>query len=406
MIDGGMVIVGGGKAGARAAVGFRENGWAGAVTLVNEENLAPYDRPPLSKAAISGEGAPAPSYLLDEEMITSLGVTHLRGSAAVAINRAAKTLLLADGKDLSYDRLLLATGAGPRRLSQPGAERALTLRDLADAVTIRNAFVAGKSIVIIGGGFIGLELAASAAKRGCVVTVIEALPRILMRGVPVEIAEKIAARHMEAGVKILTATQVERIEAQSVVLGDGQEIAADVAIAGIGAVPRIRLAEQAGLALDNGIACDTRMQTSDPYIFAAGDCCSFPHPVFDNMRLRLEAWRNASDQASVAVENMLGGSRIYEAVPWFWSDQYELTLQIAGLPGLGVSIVRRPVKDDAFILCHLNAEGRLVGASGIGRGNSIARDVRLLEMLIGKRLTPDVSALADQAFQLRSLLRP
>ena len=153
-------------------------------------------------------------------------------------------------------------------------------------------------------------------------------------------------------------------------LADGREIAADVVIAGIGAAPRTGLAAQAGLAIDNGIACNTYLQTSDPEIFAVGDCCSFPHPVFDNERLRLEAWRNASDQAIVAVENMLGGQRQFEAVPWFWSDQFELTLQIAGLPHRGVSTVKRIPKEDAFILCHLNAEGRLVGASGIGQGNA------------------------------------
>ncbi len=189
-------------------------------------------------------------------------------------------------------------------------------------------------------------------------------------------------------------------------MSDGREIAADIIIAGIGAAPRFRLAEQAGLAIENGIACNTYLQTSDPHIFAVGDCCSFPHPIFGNERLRLEAWRNASDQAIVAVENMLGGQRQYEAVPWFWTDQYELNLQIAGLPHLGVSVVKRVPKENALILCHVDAEGRLMGASGIGQGNSIARDIRLLEMLIGKKASPDAAQLADPSFQLKSLLKP
>jgi 3-phenylpropionate/trans-cinnamate dioxygenase ferredoxin reductase component len=406
MTEASMVIVGGGKAGARAAVAFRENSWKGPVTLISDEALAPYDRPPLSKAAIMDEAQPQPVYLLDEGMMASLEVNFLRGSAATAIDRVAKTVALADGKKISYDRLLVATGAAPRRLSQAGAERSLLLRDLADSAKIRSEFISGKSVAIIGGGFIGLELAASAAKRGCRVTVIEAQPRVLMRGVPPDIATRIAVRHADAGVAILTSASIAQVGPDRILLSDGREVPADTVIAGIGAAPRVKLAEQAGLALDNGIACNTYLQTSDPHIFAVGDCCSFPHPLFGNERLRLEAWRNASDQASVAVENMLGGQRPYEAVPWFWTDQYELNLQIAGLPQRGVSIVQRVPKEGALILCHLDAEGRLVGASGIGPGNSIARDIRLLEMLIGKKAAPDPALLADPAFQLKSLLKP
>lgn len=401
-----MVIVGGGKAGARAAVAFRENAWKGPVTLISDESFAPYDRPPLSKAAIMDEAEPQPVYLLDEGMMASLEVNFLRGSAATAIDRNAETVSLADGKKIPYDRLLIATGAEPRRLSQAGAERALLLRDFADSAKIRSEFISGKSVAIIGGGFIGLELAASAAKRGCRVTVIEAQPRILMRGVPPEIAKRIAARHADAGVAILTNAGIAQIGPNRILLSDGREVPADVLIAGIGAAPRIKLAEQAGLALDNGIACNTYLQTSDPHIFAVGDCCSFPHPLFGNERLRLEAWRNASDQAIVAVENMLGGQRPYEAVPWFWTDQYELNLQIAGLPQRGASIIERMPKEGALILCHLDGDGRLVGASGIGPGNSIARDIRLLEMLIGKKAAPDPAWLADPAFPLKSLLKP
>ena len=406
MTEASMVIVGGGKAGARAAIAFRENAWKGPVTLISDEALAPYDRPPLSKAAIMEDAEPQPTYLLDDGMMASLEVNFLRGSAATAIDRSAKTVVLADGKKIPYDRLLIATGAEPRRLSQAGAERALLLRDFADSIKIRSEFIGGKSVAIIGGGFIGLELAASAAKRGCRVTIIEAQPRILMRGVPPEIAARIAARHAEAGVAILTSAVITEIGPDRVLLSDGRQIPADILIAGIGAAPRVKLAESAGLALDNGIACNTYLQTSDPHIFAVGDCCSFPHPIFGNERLRLEAWRNASDQASVAVENILGGHRPYDAVPWFWTDQYELNLQIAGLPQRGISTVERVPREGAIILCHLDGTGRLVGASGIGPGNSIARDIRLLEMLIGKRAVPDPAALADPSFQLKSLLKP
>ncbi len=405
MADAGMVIVGGGKAGARAAIAFRENGYEGGVTLVSDEVLPPYDRPPLSKASISGDAEPEPVFLLDEDMMKSLKVDFLGGAAATSIDRVERSLVLTGGKKLSYKRLLLAVGAAPRKLTLPGAERALLLRDFSDAIRIRGAFSAGKDIAIIGGGFIGLELAASAVKRGCQVTVIEAQPRILMRGVPEEISKVIMAKHEAAGNIILTGAAISHIDADSVILKDGRKVAADTVIAGIGAAPRTHLAEQAGLVLDNGIVVDAGMRTSDPDIFAVGDCCSFPHPVFGNMRMRLEAWRNASDQAVIAAENMLGGARTYEAVPWFWSDQFDLTLQIAGMPSLGTSVIVRSLRDGAFILCHLDSDWRLVGASGIGQGNIIARDVRLLEMLIGKGAKPDASLLSDGTSQLKALLK-
>ena len=400
-----MVILGGGKAGARAIVGLRGYGWEGSITLINAENLMPYDRPPLSKAAITDEAEPLPTSLLDLDMMTSLNVNHMRHTSAIDINRGSQTITLSNGSKVLYHRLLLATGAAPRKIPLEGGERALTLRDFADARKIRHAFATGKSVAIIGGGFIGLELAASATKYGCKVTVIESQPRILMRGVPDEIAGHVAARHASAGVTILTEVSVVQINPLSVVLTDDREIDAEILIAGIGAAPRTALAQKAGLAIDNGIACDTKMQTSDPFIWAAGDCCSFPHPIFDNMRMRLESWRNASDQAVTAVENMMGASRDFTAVPWFWSDQYDLSLQIAGVPGLGLSTVRRNLRDGAFIVCHINADGRLVGASGIGRGNTIARDIRLLELLIGKKARPSAVQLSDANFQLKSLIK-
>ncbi len=400
-----MIIVGAGKAGARAVIGLREHGWQSKITLIGEETLPPYDRPPLSKASITEETEPSPVLLLDEDTIKSLGATWIGGSAVVSIDRANNQVRLGDGRIIGYGKLLLATGAKPRQLSCPGAARAMLLRDFADTLALRAAFVPGATVAIVGGGFIGLELAASATKRGASVTVIEALPRVLMRGVTEEIAAAVAARHAAAGVKILIDSKVERIDADCVLLTDGRRIAAQVVVAGIGAAPAISLAEEAGLDLDNGIACDAMMRTSDPDIYAAGDCCSFPHAVFGGKRLRLEAWRSAQDQAAVAAENMTGGNRVFEAVPWFWSDQFELTLQIAGEPSNGNRIVKRPLKDGAFILCHLDDAGTLVGASGIGPGNTIARDIRLCELLIGKRAKPDEAALTDPAFQLRTLLK-
>lgn len=401
-----MVIIGAGMAGARAVIALRAAGWTGGITLIGNESLPPYDRPPLSKAAIASATEPQPVLLLDDGMIASLKADFIRGNAATVIDRQARAVTLADGRIIPYVKLLIATGARPRPLPVPGGERALTLRDFPDVAVLRQSFTEGRRIAIIGGGFIGLELASSAAKRGCAVTLIEALPRILSRGVPPEIAEVVHQRHLKAGVIIHTGTAIASLSAEGVHLQDGRTVAADTIIAGIGAVPETRLAAAAGLALDNGIACDGAMRTSDPDIYAAGDCCSFPHPLFGGKRMRLEAWRNATDQANVACENMVGGNKTYTAVPWFWSDQYELNLQIAGVPGEGISTVRRQLGPESFVIFHRDANGRLTGASGIGPGNTIARDVRMAEMLIGKQAAPAVELLQDPAVALKSLLKP
>ncbi len=400
-----MVIIGAGKAGARAPISLREHGWKGSITLIGEEAHAPYDRPPLSKAAMTAAEEPAPVFLLDDEMLQALEVTFIANAMATDIDRTRKEVVLADGRRIPYAKLLIATGARARRLTLPGAERALMLRDFHESVALRAACTPGRNVAIIGGGFIGLELAASASQRGCNVTVIEAQPRILMRGVTEAIAGRIAERHGTGGVALLTGTGVARIEDDAVILSDGRRIAADIVIAGIGAAPAVALAEKSGLALDNGIECDAEMRTSDPDIYAAGDCCSFPHGLYGGRRLRFEAWRSAQDQAAVAAENMLGGHRQFLAVPWFWSDQYELNLQIAGLPSDGVSWCIRRLKDDAFIEFHLDDAGCLVGASGIGRGNAIARDIKLAEMLIAKGASPDPAVLANPDVALRGLLK-
>jgi len=400
-----MVIIGAGKAAARAVVGLREFGWEGPVTLIGEEVHPPYDRPPLSKAAIMADEHPEPVLLLDEATMTSLNAQWIRGRKATAIDRAGKTVTLSDGQAIPYAKLLISTGAKPRKLPMPGAERALLLRDHEDCIALRQAFSPGVSVAIIGGGFIGLELASSAVKRGCTVSVIEALPRILARAVPEEIAKVVAARHAEAGVDIITQARIASITADAVLLEDGRRIPADILIAGIGASPAIGLGEAAGLTIDNGIACDEHMRTSDPDIYAAGDCCSFIHPLFDRRRMRLETWRSAQDQAAVATENMCGGGKSYLAVPWFWSDQYDLSLQIAGVPADGPTIVHRPLKDGAFVLCHLRADGTLVGASGIGPGNSVSRDIKMLELLIGKQARIPGDVLANPDTQLRTLLK-
>jgi 3-phenylpropionate/trans-cinnamate dioxygenase ferredoxin reductase subunit len=404
-----MVIVGAGECGTRAAFALREAGYDGPITLVGDEPHLPYERPPLSKEGMAADGEMRPKTIADKARLADSGIVHHRGIFVTAIDRQQKCLAASAGK-IPYEKLLLATGALPRRLVHDGIDipHIAYLRTLADAAFIRARLRSGAQLVVIGGGFIGLELAASACRLGAAVTVVEVLPRILSRGVPEEIATIAAARHAAAGVSIVTDIAIASIETSPdttrLVLADGKVLEADLLVAGIGAVPVTRLAAEAGLEIANGIAVDAHLRTADPSIYAAGDCCSFPLAIYDGRRVRLESWRNAQDQGNIAARNMLGADESHAAVPWFWSDQYDLTLQIAGLADEGTTGVRRDLGDGAFMLFHLADDGRLVAASGIGVGNAVARDIRLAEMLIAKRARPDPAALAAPATKLKSLL--
>jgi 3-phenylpropionate/trans-cinnamate dioxygenase ferredoxin reductase component len=404
----GIVIVGAGEAGARAALALREERYGGAVTLVGAEALPPYERPPLSKAVLTSAEEPSPPAIGPAGGLAERGVALLTGVAIAAIDRAAHEIVAADGRRLRFDRLCLATGASPRRLAVAGGDACLLLRNYDDAVALRRRFVAGARIAIVGGGFIGLELASSAVARGCVATIVEAAPRVMTRAVPAEIAEIAARRHQRAGVELIVGAQIAAIarsgQGVAVVLGDGRRIEADHVIAGVGVAPDTALAASCGLAVDNGVAVDGALRTSDPDIFAIGDCASFTHALYDGRRIRLEAWRNAQDQGAFVARSMLGEVAPYAAVPWFWSDQHDLTLQIAGLADEGRFSARRDLGDGALMLFHLAEDGRLVAASAIGPLGKIAREVRLAEMLIARRATPDPAALASPAVKLRSLV--
>ncbi|KAB1110813.1 ferredoxin reductase [Neorhizobium galegae] len=406
MGDKGMVIVGAGEAGVRAAFALRERGYRGTVTLIGDEPHLPYERPPLSKA---GEEAETVRPIVANERFTEAGIAFLRGQRAISLDPARHALLLETGETLSYERLLLATGAVPRQF--PGiatSDRIHVLRTVEDASAIRRHMREDGRLAILGGGFIGLELAAMGRKLGTAVTLIEAQPRVLMRGVPEKLALALQARHTAEGVEILCGVGIETIAdgRSGVTIGfaDGRQIKVDALVVGIGAQPNTRLAAEAGLAIDNGIAVDLYLATSDPHVFAAGDCCSFPVAAYGGRRVRLESWRNAQEQGSVAAANMLGEVAPFDAVPWFWSDQYDLTLQVAGLSDGATSTVGRTLSPEAEILFHLDADGRLLAASGLGPGGAVARDIRLAEMLIARGAHPDPAALADPSVKLKSLL--
>jgi 3-phenylpropionate/trans-cinnamate dioxygenase ferredoxin reductase subunit len=403
-----FIIIGAGECGARAAFALREKGYDGDITLVGTEPLAPYERPPLSKA--SADGSLDPKFIATPEKYAESGIRLLTGVTAHDLDPETKGVTLSDKSTLTYDRLLLATGASARPL--PGApadsDHIRSLRTHGDAMALRKAMRPGKHIAIIGGGFIGLELAATARLLGADVTVVEGLERVLKRGVPDEIAKVITERHRAEGVDLRCGVAISSLGEDGgravIRLSAGDTIEADLVLVGIGAIPSIDLAARAGLMIDNGIAVDEYLRTSAPDIYAAGDCCSFPLAVYGGRRVRLESWRNAQDQGALAAANMLGLGEMVSAVPWFWSDQYDMTLQIAGLSDGAVTHLRRDLGEGAFILFHLDDEGRLLAASGIGPGNAVARDIRLAEMLIAARAHPDPAALVASNIKLKSLL--
>jgi 3-phenylpropionate/trans-cinnamate dioxygenase ferredoxin reductase subunit len=404
----GMVIVGAGQTGGRAALSLREQGYAGPIVLIGDETAAAYERPPLSKGFLTGKAEPAEFTFAAQEALAAAGIELRAPAAAAAIDREQREVVLEDGERLPYERLLLATGREPRRLKLAGAVagRVHYLRTLADARRLRDALVPGATLVIVGGGFIGLEVAASAVELGARVAVVELAPRLLGRAVPAALAEIVAARHRAAGVELILGTAVAAIAAAArdrlrVTLDDGRSLAADLVLAGIGAAPRAELAAAAGLAVDDGIVVDATLATSDPAIFAAGDVCAFP--CASGALARLESWKNADAQGMLAARNMLGAAEAYREVPWFWSDQYELTLQVAGWPERGRHLVERPVADGR-LLFHLDDEGRLVGVSSVGPA-ALAREVRLAQMLLERGLSPDAAQLADPAQKLKTLVR-
>lgn len=404
-----MVIIGAGECGARAAQALREEEFSGPVMLIGAEPHAPYERPPLSKANMTDEAGPTPRTILSHAKLAEFGIGFAPAVAAIGIDRAGRSVALSNGERLSYKRLLLATGASARKLPIAGADGpgCVYLRSYDDCERIRRGLRPGRRIAIIGGGFIGLEVAASARQRGAEVTVIEAQPRLLGRCVPEDIAAIVRAKHVERGVEIRCGealTGIEHRSGETVLHCRGGTVAADLVLIGIGAVPETTLAENAGLECDNGIAVNDHLQTADPDIFAAGDCCSFPLASHGGRRVRLESWRSAQEQGTLAARNMLGRDERHAAVPWFWSDQYELTLQIAGLADAGATTVRRDLGNGAFILFHLAQDGRLVAASGIGTGNAVAKDTRVAEMLIARGAHPVPADLATHEFKMKKFL--
>jgi 3-phenylpropionate/trans-cinnamate dioxygenase ferredoxin reductase subunit len=397
---GGIVIIGAGECGARAAMALREEGYDGAVTLIGTETGFPYERPPLSKPA--GREVER-KEIWGAEKAGLAAIDYLPGETAAAIDVNKKRVSLRSGAVLDYDKLLLATGASPRLLACPGGEHARTFRTHADAEALYGAATAGKRVAIIGAGLIGMELAACLCQRGAEITVIETAGRPLGRAVPEALAWRLHERHSAAGVAFVFGASIARLEAGAVGLEDGRSIAADLIIAAIGVVPNVALAKAAGLATGNGVLVDAQLRTSAPDVFAAGDCACID---FGGERpIRFESWRNAQAQGALAARNLLGRAEAFATQPWFWSDQYELGLQAVGLIPDEHVVVQRRLGEGAEIMFFLDAGGRLRAAAGLGPGNAVARDIRLAEMLIDRGLGPEPALLADPATNLKSLLK-
>ena len=403
-----MVIVGGGQCGARAAHALRENGWNGAITLLGNEAMLPYERPPLSKAVLLGQRTADQCTIYDKAFYRDHRIDVHVDTAVTAINREERKVVLADGAIVGYHRLLIATGAEPRRFELSGWLAGVhVLRSVTDAHAIADELRPGRRIVVIGAGFIGLEVASTAVARGCEVVVLEAAPRALMRAVPEVVADCLVERHRGMSVDVRFSVRITRMTGDTrvngILLADGTIIPCDAVVVGIGVTPRVALAQAVGLDIENGIAVDSMLRTSDPAIYAAGDVCSFFHPLYGR-QIRLESWKNAEDQARIAARNMLGYEETCSAVPWFWSDQSDMTIQIAGLPALGTSTVVRETGASSRVFFALDADGVLVGASGVGQTGEIAKDVRMAQELIARRAVVDPAQLADRTFKLRSLL--
>lgn len=394
----GIVIVGAGEAGTRAAFTLRELGFCGGITLVGMEPHLPYERPPLSKPL---NDTVHMKPICSAEALDAAGIDYLQGLLALGLDARAQSVSISDGRTLTYDRLLLTTGARPRRLTCRGAGHALNFRTYADAAGIFSRGEGGKKFVIIGGGLIGMELAAVLRGKDNAVSVIEAASMPLGRAVPPRFAAKLLARHQDEDVVFHLGQGVAEITDNSVVLADGSSVPADIVVAAIGVEADVALAEAAGLAVGNGILTDSYLRTSEPNIFAAGDCAAVAQP--GGGHIRFESWRNARSQAETAARNMVGGKEAFTATPWFWSDQYDLGLQVVGLPRPGHQSVVR-VLDQGELEFYLD-EGRLVAAAGLGIGNGSAKDIKLAEMLIAAGVSPDPTALADPAGDLKALLK-
>ncbi len=400
-----IVIIGAGHAGVQTAATLRDEGFDGTIRLIDAGTALPYQRPPLSKAFLKGETTKDSIVLRGEAFYREKMIDLVLGESVTAIDRQTTRIMLQSGSTMSYDHLVLATGARARELPVKGANLAgvHSLRDLADAERIKAELERSKHAVVIGAGFIGLEFAAVAAKLGVAVTVLEAQPRVMMRAISVQMSEAFQAKHEALGVTLLLGTGVAELHGKtgrviSVETSTGQILPADMVITGIGVLAEDRLAHAAGLRLDNGILVNAHLATSDPAILAVGDNNNHPNPFFGG-RMRLESVQNAVDQAKCAARNLTGKAEAYRAIPWFWSDQSDLKLQIAGVSRhFTRHVLRGDPASGAFSVYGFEGERLAVVESA----NKPA-DHMVARRLIGESISPTPEQVADLGFDLKAL---
>lgn len=400
-----IVIVGAGQAGGWAAKALRDAGFAGALTLVGDEPHPPHERPPLSKAVLAGKADAASTHLFKPALLAGLALDWRAQTVATGIHRALQRVEIQGGDPIPYDRLLLCTGGRARMFDAPGArEHSIhVLRTLGDSKRLGAALQAARRVLVIGGGWIGLEVAATARSMGREVTVVETAPRLCARVVPPAVSALLLDMHARRGVSLRTGVGVARLEpalggGTNAVLSDGTSVVADCLVAGVGLVPNDELARAAGLACDGGILVDARCATSDPRIFAAGDVAVGPNTHAAGT-VRLESWQNAQDQGIAAARAALGMEVHYDPVPRFWSDQYDTNLQILGWPrATDDVVVRGDVAQGRFLVLTLEG-GRLHSAFSF----NAARELRVLRKLIEVRAAVDPLRLADSSQDLATI---
>ena len=405
MTDGPVIIVGAGHGGYQVAASLRQAGFAERICLINDEAHLPYQRPPLSKAYIKGSAGPESLMFRPEKFYHDQTIELIAGRA-VSIDRAGRKLLLASGETLPYGHLVLATGARNRLLDLPNANLldVKYLRILDESEALRKIIPSKTRVVVIGAGFIGLEFAATARIKGLEVDVLELAPRVMARAVTAEVSEYFQARHREAGIRIHLGVQATSIEAENgkvtgVSLSDGRHLPADLVVVGVGVLPNIELAAEAGLPVAAGIIVDEYLATADPNISAIGDCALFASPRFGGS-LRLESVQNATDHARCLAARLTGDRKVYDGHPWFWSDQGDDKLQIAGLTTGYDRVVLRgdPAKKAFSVFCYHG--DRLLGIESINRAGDHMFGRRLQAM--DRSITPEQAA--DESFDLKSAL--
>lgn len=407
-----ICIIGAGQAGCELALALRQQGSAASIVLLGEESHPPYQRPPLSKAYLKGEVEKPSLYLRQQAAYDRANVELVLDTRVERIDLQSKTLTLSSGIERSYSKLALTTGGRPRKLTVNDAERAGRaenfhyLRTIDDVLNIRSRFESGQRLVIVGGGYIGLEVAAAAIARGLNVTVLEAFPRVLARVTAPEMSVFYERVHREAGVDLRTAVEVTGFEfspsddsVTGVRCGDGSVVPADVVIVGIGLVPNIELAQAAGLSIDNGIVVDEYARASDPHVVAAGDCTNHPN-VASGRRVRLESVPNAIEQARTAAATLAGKQRLYDAVPWFWSDQYDLKLQMVGLSlGYDQVVLRGSTDSRSFTAFYLR-NSQIIACDAVNR----SQEFMVAKRLVASRSVIDPLVLADESVLLKTLV--